>query len=111
MLCCPYAILPPLKLRDHCQLGPTNLQEWLQERVAIPAWVHYEHRWGRDYKPGLGLPLGCFTSDEQGHLVAHWMCNLPTTVLAKHSEPRDVWLCTLCTQCLLCESGQRWPVT
>ena len=37
----PYAYL-----RDHCQLAPTDLQEWLQEQAAVPARVHYGHRWG-----------------------------------------------------------------
>ena len=32
MLRRPYTCLPPVKYRDYCQLAPTNLQEWLQER-------------------------------------------------------------------------------
>ena len=48
----------------------------------ILAGVHYEHRWGPIYRPGLGLPLP-FTGDQQRHLVAHRMHSLPTmTVLA-----------------------------
>ena len=27
----------------------------------MPAQVHYEHRWGPKYQPGLGLPLDRFT--------------------------------------------------
>ena len=53
MLCRPYACLPPVKFRDHCQLAPTDLREWLQEQVAVPAGVHYEHRWGLNYRPSL----------------------------------------------------------
>ena len=56
--------------------------------------------------PSLGLPLDWFTSDQQWHLVAHRMRNLPTMmVLAEHSQHsvyRDV---RLRTYCLLCESG------
>ena len=40
------------------------------------------------------------TSDQQRHLVAHRMRNLPTmTVLAEHSQHRNV---QLCRRCLLC---------
>ena len=56
MLCCPYAFLPPVKYRDHCQLAPTNLQEGLQEQAAIPTRVHYKHRWGPNYQPAQGQP-------------------------------------------------------
>ena len=31
MLRRPWACLPPVKYRDHYQLAPTDLQEWLQE--------------------------------------------------------------------------------
>ena len=49
------ACLPQVKSQDHYQLAPIDLQEWLQEQAAIPAWVHYEHRWGPNYRPSLGL--------------------------------------------------------
>ena len=102
MLCRPYAFLPRVKFRDNCQLAPTDLQEWLQEEAAIPAWVHHEHRLGPDYRPSRGLPLDWFTSDQQRHLVAHRMRNLPVmTVLAERSEHQNIWLCTQ----LLCNSG------
>ena len=48
---------PPMKFRDHCQLAPADLQEWVQERAAIPARVHYEHRWGPNYMPRLAFGL------------------------------------------------------
>ena len=54
MLHHPYAFLPPVKFRDHCQLAPTNLHEWLWERATIPTWVLYEHRWGENYRPASG---------------------------------------------------------
>ena len=99
----PYTFPPPVKFRDHCHLAPTDPQEWLQELAVIPSWVHYEHRWGPNYSPGLGLPLDSFTSDQQRHLVAHWMSNLPTMmVLVVRSKHRNV---RLCTQCLLCDNS------
>ena len=103
MLCGPYICLPPVKYMDHCQLAPTDLQEWLREHAAIPAPVHYEHQWGLNYRPGLGLPLECFTGDQQRHRVAHRMRSLPTMmVLAEHCAHRDI---RLSMQCLMCDSG------
>ena len=49
MLCRAYACLPLVKYRDHCQLAPTDLQEWLPEQAAIPTRVHYKHRRGTNY--------------------------------------------------------------
>ena len=47
--------------------------------------------------------FGLITSDQQQHLVAHRMRNLPTMmVLVERSEHRNV---ELCMQCLLCASG------
>ena len=67
----------------------SDLCEWLQEQAAVLAGVLYEHRWGPNYERGQHLPLDWFTSDQQRHLVAHRMCNLPTmTVLAECSEHR-----------------------
>ena len=43
MLHCPYAFLPLEKFHDHCQLAPSDLQEWLQEQATIVARVPYEH--------------------------------------------------------------------
>ena len=77
MLHRPYAFLPPEKYCDHCQL----------EQLAVPARVQYEHRWGPNYRRGLGPPLDWFTSAQQRHLAAHWMQNLPNMpVLAKRTE-------------------------
>ena len=59
-------------------------QEWLQEQAAAPARVHYKHRRGPNYRPGLSLPLDWFTSGQQRHLVAHRMCNPPTVT---HAQP------------------------
>ena len=39
----PYAYLPQVQYRNHCQLAATDLQEWLQEQPAVPARVHYKH--------------------------------------------------------------------
>ena len=98
MLCRPYAFLPRVKFQDRCQLAPTDLQEWLHEKAAIRARVHYEHRWGPNDRS-----LDWFTSDQQHHLAAHRMCNLPTmTVLVERSGHHNV---RLCTRCLLCNSG------
>ena len=103
MLCCPYAFLPPMKFWDHCQVALTDLQVWIQEQAAIPAWVPYENRWGQNNRPGLGLPLDWFTSDQQQHVVAHQIRSLPTmTVLVECSEHRNV---RLCTRCLLCSGS------
>ena len=65
--------------------------------------MRYEHWWGPNYQPGLGVPLDWFTSDQQRHTVAHCMRNLPTmTVLAERAQHRNV---QLHEQCLLCGSG------
>ena len=100
MLRRPYAYLPPEQYRDHCQLAPTDLQEWSQEQAAIPVRVHYKHRWGPNYHPGLGLPPDWFTSDQERHIGAHRMRNLPTMmVLVERTQHRNV---QLYEQCLLC---------
>ena len=65
--------------------------------------MHCEHRWGLNYQPGLGLPLGWFTSDQQRHIVAHRMRNLPTMmVLAERAQHRNV---QMHVQFLLCGGG------
>ena len=103
MLRHPYAYLPPVQYRDHRQVAPTGLQERLQEQAGVPARVHYEHRWGPNYEPGLGLPLDWFTGDQQRPIVAHRMRNLPAmTVLVAHTQHRNV---QLHEQCPLCGSG------
>ena len=57
MLRRPYACLPRVRYRDHYHLAPIDLQKWLHEQTTVPARVHYEHQWGPNYQPGLGLPL------------------------------------------------------
>ena len=52
------------------------------------------------YTLGSGLPLDWFDSDEQRHITAHRMDNIPTmTVLAHRSSHRDT---VVDTTCLLC---------
>ena len=103
MLRRPHACLPPVRYQDHWQLAPTDLQEWLQEQALVPAQVHYEHRWGPNCQQGLGLPLDRFTVNQQQHIVAHHMHNLPNmTVLMEHTQQGNV---QLHEQCLLCGSG------
>ena len=95
-----YAYLPPVQYRDHCQLAPADVQEWLQEQAAVPARVHYEHMWGPDYQPGLGLPLDWFTIDGQRHIGAHRMRNLPTmTVLAECAQHHNIQIHEQCLPC------------
>ena len=55
--------------------------------------MHYEHRSGPNYRPGLGLPLEYFTGDHR-HLVAYQMHNLPTmmVLLAEHAAHCNVHL-------------------
>ena len=53
----PYSFLPPVPYRDRCQLSPTALGDWLQDRAAIPARAGYEARCGVNYMSGGGLPL------------------------------------------------------
>ena len=96
----PFSFLPPETYRDHCQLSPTALSDCLQEQASIPARVRHEARWGANYAPGNGLPLDWFASDQQCHISAHHMDNIPMiTVLAHRSSHRNT---VLDTTCLLC---------
>ena len=96
----PYSFLPPVPYRVQCQLSPTALSDWLQDRAAIPAQAGYEARWGMNYMPGGALPLDWFDKDEQRHITAHRMDNIPTmTVLAHQSSHRNT---VPDTTCLLC---------
>ena len=53
-----------------------------------------------NYAPGSGLPLDWFESDQQHHISAHRMDNIPTMiVLAHRSSNRST---VLDTTCLLC---------
>ena len=96
----PYSFLPPVPYRDQCQLSPTALSGWLQDRAAIPARAGYEARWGVTYMPAGGLPLDWFDKDPKRHITAHCMDNIPTmTVLGHRSSHRNT---VLDTTCLLC---------
>ena len=75
----------------------------MREQAAVPARVHYEHRWGPNYQPGLGLPLDWFTGDQQPHILAHRMRNLPTmAVLLERVQHCNV---QMHMRRLLCGSG------
>ena len=96
----PYSFIPPVPFRDQCQLSPTALSYWLQDRASIPAQAIYEARWGVNFMPGGGLPLDWFDHDQQRHITAHRMDNVPTmAVLAQRSSHRGT---VLDTTCLLC---------
>ena len=89
-----------MPFRDQCQLSPTALSDWLQDRASIPAQAIYEARWGVNFMPGVGLPLDWFDHDQQRHITAHCMDNVPTmAVLAHRSSHRGT---VLDTTCLLC---------
>ena len=98
----PYAYLPPVRYLDHCQLAPTDLQEWLQEQAAVPARVHYEHR--RSQLPTLpGTAHGLVHRQQRRHIRAHCIPNLPTmTVPAERAQHRNM---QMQEQCLLCGSS------
>ena len=40
----PYSFIPRVPFRDQCQLSPTALSDWLQDRASIPAQAIYEAR-------------------------------------------------------------------
>ena len=93
LLCRPFSFLPPVTYRDQCQLSPTALSDWLQDQASIPVQVGYEARWGVNYTSGSGLPLDWLDSDQQRHITAHCMDNVPTmTVLAHRSSHRNTVL-------------------
>ena len=52
----PYLFIPPTPYRDQCQLFPTALSDWLQDRASIPAQAAYEARWGVNYMSRGGPP-------------------------------------------------------
>ena len=75
--------------------------------ATIPAQVRYEHRWGDWCKPGMGLPLNWFNGDQQWHLMAHQMNNLPTmTVLAKRSAHQQTALRQCVSYVEMCQRPQ-----
>ena len=53
----PYSFIPLVPYRDQCQLSPTALSNWLQDRASIPAQAAYEARWGVNYMSGGVSPL------------------------------------------------------
>ena len=86
--------------RDQCQLSPTALSDWLQDGASIPARAGYEARWGANYTSGSGLPLDWFDRDQQRHITAHPMENIPTMIVPAHrSSHRNT---VLDITCLLC---------
>ena len=94
------SFIPPVPYRDQCQLSLTALSDWLQDRASILAQAAYEARWGVNYMSGGGLPLDRFDHDQQRHITAHRMDNIPTMiVLAHRSSHRDT---VLDATCLLC---------
>ena len=93
----PFSFLPPVTYQDQCQLSPTALSDWLQDRASILARAGYEAQWVANYTSGSGLPLDWFDSDQQRHITAHRMDNIPTmTVLAHRSTHRNTVLDTTC---------------
>ena len=96
----PFSVLPPVTYRDQCQLSPTALSDWLQDQASIPARVGYGARWGVNCTSGSGLPLNWFDSDQQRHIMAHRMDNVPAMiVLAHRSSHRNTVLDTMCLVC------------
>ena len=96
----PFLLLPPVTYRDRCQLSPTALSDWLQDWASIPARVGYAARWGANYMLGSGLPLDWFDSDQQRHITAHRMDNIPTMIVLAHRSSHQNTM--LDTTCLLC---------
>ena len=60
----PQLVLAAGKVPQPLLASPRDLQEWLHEQVAVPTMVQYEHRWGPNYRRGLGVLLHSFTSDQ-----------------------------------------------
>ena len=80
------------------------LSDWLQEQACITGRVGYEARWGANYTPGSGLPLDWFGNDEQRHILAHRMDNIPTMTLLAHRSSRCDRVLDM--TCLLCGAQQ-----
>ena len=96
----PFAFLPSVAYRHQCQLSPTALSNWLQDRASLPARAAYDARWGGKYTPGSGLPLEWFDGNQQRHTTAHRMENIPTMAVLAHLSPHRNTV--LETTCLLC---------
>ena len=96
----PFSFLPPVTYRDQCQLSPTAPSHYLQDRASIPARAGYEARWEANYTSGSGLPFEWLDSDQQPHITAHRMDNIPTMiVLAHRSTHRNTVVDTMCRLC------------
>ena len=95
-----YSFVPPVPFRYQCQLSLTALSDWLQDRACIPAQAIYEARWGVTFMPGGGLPLDWFDHDQQRHITAHRMDNIPTMAVLAHRSSHQGTV--LDTTCLLC---------
>ena len=67
----PCSFIPPVPYRNQCQLSPTALSDWLQDRASIPARAAYEARWGVNCMPRGGLYLDWLDHDQQPHITAH----------------------------------------
>ena len=86
----PFSLLPPVTYGVQCQFSPTAPSDRLQDRASVPAQAGYEAGWGLNYVSGDGLPLDWFIRDQQRHITAHRMDNIPTmTVLANRSSHED----------------------
>ena len=96
----PYSFIPSVPFRDQCQLSPTALGDWLQDWASIPAQAIHEACWGVNFMPGGGLPLDWFDHDQQRHITAHRMDNVPTMAVLAHRSSHRVTV--LDTKCLLC---------
>ena len=93
----PFSFIPPGGLP-----GPVPALSDSAERLVAGSGLHtgYEARWEANYTSGSGLPPDWFDSDQQRHIAAHRMDNIPTmTVLAHRSTHRNT---VLDTTCLLC---------
>ena len=88
----PGSIIPPVLYRDQCQLSPTALSDWLQDRASIPAHAAHEARWRMNFMWGGGLPLDRFDLDQQRHITAHLMDSVPTMTVLAHSSSSRVML-------------------
>ena len=52
----PFSFLPPVAYRDQCQLSPTALSDWLQDRASIPGGPAMRPDGGRTTRWGVDSP-------------------------------------------------------
>ena len=86
----PFSFLPPVTYRHQCQLSPTAMNDWLQDRASIPARAGYEARWGVNYMSGGGLPLDWFDSDQQHGQHPYDDCPGPPVLPPRHGAGHHV---------------------